>query len=89
MKYLVLYFVLISAVSLIVTVYDKIASKKYPRNRVPEKYLFLLSAIGGSVSMYITMQIIRHKTRHKRFMIGIPVIFILQISVLIFVMFAN
>ena len=62
-----------------VTVYDKIASKRLPRHRTPEKTLFLLSVLGGSVAMYATMQLIRHKTQHKRFMIGIPLIIVAQI----------
>ena len=74
----------ISALSVIVCVYDKIISK---RNRVelriPEKVLLMLSAIGGSLAMYITMQIVHHKTRHRKFMIGIPVIMILQITLII------
>ena len=36
--------------------------------------------IGGSVAMYISMRIFHHKTKHKRFMIGIPVIIILQLG---------
>ena len=73
------YILIISVVSIIVCVYDKKISKK---NRVelrtPEKTLLLLSAIGGSVAMFITMQLIRHKTKHVKFMVGIPVIMVLQ-----------
>lgn len=79
MKYFWYYLIAISAVSLIVTVYDKIAAKHFPRNRVPEATLLALSALGGSLVMYITMQIIHHKTLHKKFMIGIPVILGIQI----------
>ena len=74
-----LWFGLISLVAALVTTYDKIAAKKLPNHRTPEKTLFLLSALGGSVAMYAVMQIIRHKTKHKRFMIGIPLIILLQI----------
>ena len=59
------YIAIISLISVIVCIYDKKISKK---NRVelrtPEKTLMLLSALGGSVAMFITMQIIRHKTKH-------------------------
>ena len=65
--------------SVIVTVYDKIAAKRFPRNRVPEATLLLLAALGGSLPMYIAMQIVHHKTQHKKFMIGIPIILAVQI----------
>lgn len=74
-----LWLALISLIACGVTVYDKIASKRLPRHRTPEKTLFLLAILGGSVAMYATMQLIRHKTQHKRFMIGIPLIIIAQI----------
>ncbi len=71
---------LMSVISIIVCIYDKIAAKKLPRHRTPEATLLLLSALGGSLAMYITMQIIHHKTQHKKFMIGIPVILLVQIA---------
>ena len=78
------YIAIISLISVIVCIYDKKISKK---NRVelrtPEKNLMLLSALGGSVAMFITMQIIRHKTKHVKFMLGIPLIIIVQ-AVIVF-----
>ena len=84
MKLFILYLAAVSILSCIVTVHDKSSAKKGKR-RVPEKVLFLLAAVGGSAAIYITMLIIRHKTRHKRFMIGLPAIFILQCFLLILV----
>ena len=81
------YIAIISLISIIVCIYDKKVSKK---NRVelrtPEKTLLLLSALGGSVAMYITMLTIRHKTKHVKFMLGIPVIMALQ-AVLVYLLF--
>ena len=81
------YIAIISLISVIVCIYDKKISKK---NRVelrtPEKTLMLLSALGGSVAMFITMQIIRHKTKHVKFMLGIPLIIIVQ-AVIVFLLF--
>lgn len=73
------YLALISLVAVIVTVYDKIAAKRLPGHRTPEKTLFLIAALGGSIAMYATMQLIRHKTKHKSFMLGIPAILLIQI----------
>ena len=72
------YLAVISLISIVVCIYDKIASKKAKRHRTREATLLGLSALGGSVAMFITMLLIRHKTRHAKFMVGIPVIIILQ-----------
>lgn len=68
----------IAAVSL--TVYDKYAARKKHR-RISEKNLLIAAALSGCVLMYATMCIIHHKTRHKKFMIGIPAIFIAEVAV--------
>lgn len=72
------YLVLISLIAVIVTVYDKWASKHRTDRRIRESSLLAFSVLGGSVAMFVTMLIIRHKTKHPKFMIGIPVIMILQ-----------
>ena len=81
------YLALISLISVIVTVYDKWAAKRRPYGRIRESSLIALSVVGGSAAMLLTMLIIRHKTRHPKFMIGIPLILIIQ-AALIYV-FAN
>ena len=84
MEYILIYFAVISVITAIVTIYDKKAAKSRPKNRVPEKVLFLLAILGGSVAEYLTMLKIRHKTKHKRFMIGLPFIIVLQVAAIIF-----
>ena len=54
MIYYLIYFVVISLVSVIITVYDKKAAK-IGKRRIRESTLLLLSALGGSLAMYITM----------------------------------
>lgn len=83
---LIIYFIIISIVSVIVTIYDKIIAKK-GGFRIPEASLLALSVLGGSVFMYITMRAIRHKTRHVKFMFGIPIIIISQIAILIYIIY--
>lgn len=91
-----LYLALISLVAVIVTLYDKsiagYAARKTPKNkdgssnhsgpklRVPEATLLVLSALGGSVAMLLTMLLIRHKTKKAKFMVGIPAIIVLQVA---------
>ena len=84
MKYVLICLALISIVGVFVTAYDKLASIGGKR-RISEKTIFLLSFLGGSVFIYITMKIIRHKTLHKRFMIGLPCIIILQIALCVLI----
>ena len=86
-KYILIYFAVISLITAIVTVYDKKAAKKFPKNRVPEKVLFILAFLGGSVAELFTMLKIRHKTKHKSFMIGLPAIIILQVAVVGFLVY--
>ena len=82
MEYILIYFAVISLITCFVTIYDKKAAKKFTKHRVPEKVLFLLAISGGSVAEYLTMLKIRHKTKHKRFMIGLPIIILLQVVIL-------
>lgn len=78
-KMLIIYLGIISLISVIIAVYDKKAAVKRPDRRVPEAKLLLFAFLGGSFAMYLTMQGIRHKTKHLKFMLGIPLIMVLQI----------
>lgn len=78
----VAYLALISLVAVAVTCYDKWAAKARPQKRTRESTLLLLSAAGGSVAMLIAMLLVRHKTRHLKFMIGIPVIILVQAALI-------
>ena len=84
MKYFIIYLLIISLTAIIMTVSDKSRAKKH-RRRIPEKTLFLTAALGGSVAMYITMLTIRHKTKHKRFMIGLPLIIFAQTGIFLLI----
>ncbi|MBO5041540.1 MAG: DUF1294 domain-containing protein [Clostridia bacterium] len=80
---LLIYLGVISVISLIVCIYDKLFSKfNNVKLRVPEKSLFVFSALGGSVAMYLCMLLIRHKTKHVSFMLGIPVIILVQAALI-------
>lgn len=46
--------------------------------RVPEKTLFLLSLLGGSVGALLGMRVFRHKTKHWYFVWGVPAILLAQ-----------
>ena len=48
--------------------------------RIPEKMLFLCSLLGGSIGTWAGMYLFHHKTKHWYFVIGMPVILILQLA---------
>lgn len=47
--------------------------------RIPERWLFLSAILGGSVGAILGMQCFRHKTKHRKFVVGMPLILVLQI----------
>lgn len=75
---LIIYAAAINIIAVIVTVVDKVNARLHKR-RIRERTLMLISALGGSVAMFLTMNLIRHKTRHIKFMLGIPIIIIVQV----------
>lgn len=84
LKYFLIYLAIISLISVIMTVSDKSRAKRH-RRRIAEKTLFITAVLGGSAAMYLTMLLVRHKTKHKRFMIGLPLIMIVQTVIIAFV----
>ncbi|MDE5859343.1 MAG: DUF1294 domain-containing protein [Oscillospiraceae bacterium] len=84
MKYFLIYLAAVSLIAVIMTVSDKSRAKKHKR-RIAEKTLFGTAVLGGSAAMFLTMLAIRHKTKHKRFMIGLPLIMIVQAATIAFI----
>lgn len=78
------YFLIINVIAFFLTVIDK-HNARVGKWRVKENTLFLFACLGGSVTMYFTMRIIRHKTLHNKFMIGLPTIIFLQILLLLLI----
>lgn len=84
-KVLIVYFICISIVAVVMTIYDKLVAIHH-KWRISEFSLLLVSALGGSIAMLVTMLVIRHKTRKLKFMLGIPLVILLQSALLLFVM---
>ena len=80
---LLFYLLLINAVSFALMLADKYKAKKQLW-RIPEATLFLSALLGGSVGALTGMYLVRHKTRHLKFTVGIPVILALQIIAVVF-----
>ena len=57
--------------------------------RIPEALLLILSVLGGSMGALMAMSLFRHKTQKKLFLIGIPLVFILQIILTMWFIFSR
>ena len=75
---LIIYLIIINISAFIIFGIDKRRAIK-KRWRIAESTLFLLALIGGSIGAGAGMYIFHHKTKHLRFVIGIPLIFIVQV----------
>ena len=53
--------------------------------RVPEKTLFLLPLLGGSIGALLGMRVFHHKTKHWYFVWGIPAILLAQIALAVWI----
>ena len=58
---------------------DKLKAKR-GKWRIPESTLLLLAAIGGSIGAWLGMKVWHHKTMHKKFQYGVPLLLILQLA---------
>lgn len=72
-----LYLAVVNGIAAAVTAADKGLAALH-RRRVPEATLLLIAAFGGAAAMLPTMLLIRHKTRKWKFMLGLPLILLLQ-----------
>ncbi len=81
--YALIYITAVSLLAVVLTIRDKNAARKNAW-RVKERTLLTVSIFGGSAAMLLTMLAVRHKTRHKKFMVGIPLIIIVQIAIIVF-----
>lgn len=77
-KLLLLYFLIINAAGFLLMLVDKFKAKKNLW-RIPEATLITVAAVGGSIGSLIGMYTVRHKTKHLKFTLGIPLILAMQI----------
>ncbi len=75
---IVTYAVLINLITYVAYGLDKYKAKAGSW-RIPEKTLLLLTAVGGSMGALLGMKVFHHKTMHKKFYIGVPLILVLQL----------
>lgn len=72
------YLLIMNALGLALMIMDKHCAKKHHR-RIPEATLMTVAVLGGSIGSWLGMYLARHKTKHPKFYIGIPLVLTLQI----------
>ncbi len=82
LELLLVYLGIMNIISFLAMGSDK---RKAKRNafRTPESILFILAVMGGSIGSILGMYIFRHKTKHWYFVVGMPMILVLQIALVV------
>ena len=78
MQNVLYYFIAVNLIGAVLCVYDKLAS-----SRGPERTLFFWALVGGGPGVLTVMLLIRHKTLHRVFMLGIPAVMVLQAAIVV------
>ena len=81
-KIIVVYLVAINVVTFVVYGIDK-RKAVHSKWRIPEATLLLLAALGGSIGAWLGMRVWHHKTLHKKFRYGVPLIIVLQLVIVL------
>lgn len=80
MEYFFAYLLLINALGWLIMLADKRKARKN-QWRIPERTLIAVAVMGGSLGILLGMYTWRHKTKHAKFTVGIPVILAVQILI--------
>ena len=83
MEEIICYLLAVNIVTFLLYGIDKYKAKK-GKWRISEATLLTMAAIGGSIGAWVGMRIWHHKTMHKKFKYGIPVIISLQIALVVY-----
>lgn len=77
MRYVITYLAALNVFALLLMGIDKVKARRGSW-RIPEKALFLSAILGGSLGAMLGMVMFRHKTKHMTFVIGMPLIFLIE-----------
>ena len=80
------YFITVNVLSLVLFGIDKWKAK-HDKWRISEATLLSVTAIGGSIGAWVGMKVWHHKTMHKKFKYGIPLVMVLQFVLLLFTLY--
>ena len=80
------YLILLNAAAFFIMLADKRRARK-KKWRIPEATLMTLALLGGSPGILAGMYTFRHKTRHLKFTLGVPLILALQVLILVLIVY--
>ena len=83
MKFIIAYLLIINAVGFLLMLADKHKARK-KKWRIPEATLMGTAALGGSIGVLTGMYAVRHKTKHIKFTIGVPLILAAQVMLALY-----
>ena len=81
-KLIIIYLVVINVATFLTYGLDKWKAKK-SKWRIREAALLMLAVLGGSVGAWLGMKVWHHKTKHKKFQYGVPLILVAQVVLLL------
>ena len=82
-RYLIYYLLVINAATFIIYGIYKYKAKK-AKWRISEATLLTMAAVGGSIGAWLGMKAWHHKTLHRKFKYGVPIILLIQIALMIY-----
>ena len=85
---IVIYFIIINIIGFLIMLIDKRKAEK-GKWRIPEKTIFIVTALGGGIGTIAGMYVFHHKTRKLQFTIGLPFITLLEIVGIVYYAFIN
>lgn len=86
LSFVLVYLIIVNVLGLVLFGIDKWKAK-HAKWRISEPTLLTVAAIGGSVGSWLGMKMWHHKTLHKKFKYGIPLIMMVQFALLLFALY--
>lgn len=77
-----------SLLAVLLTLWDKSRARRHAW-RVSEGSLWLVAVLGGAAAMCLTMLLAHHKTLHRRFMVGLPLLLAAQIAAVLLLWYSG
>ena len=86
MKVFLIYLLIINVITFFTYGIDKWKAKR-SKWRIPESTLLMMAVMGGSIGAWLGMKVWQHKTMHKKFKYGVPVILLVQVTIGVYICF--
>ena len=88
MQYLLIYLLILNAAGFLLMLIDK-KKAQLGRWRIRESTLLTVAVLGGSLGTMMGMRLFRHKTKHLKFSLGVPMILVIQVMTAIFLLISK